>query len=72
MSAPTSYTELAEMLDRLPFIVADARRARGLSLRRAAHEIGISFSTVTRVEQGEDVVLSTITAVLRWLDQSHT
>lgn len=66
---PTPYTELADVIAALPLLVREARRARGLSLRSAAAEIGIGFATVTRIEQGEDCVLSSAVAVLRWLDQ---
>ncbi len=67
-AAPTSYPEIALVLDRLPVLLHEARRARGLSVRAAANEIGISFATVSRIEAGEDCVLSNATAVLRWLD----
>lgn len=66
---PTPYSELADVIAALPLLVCEARRARGLSLRAAAAEIGIGFATVTRIEQGEDCVLSNAVAVLRWLDR---
>lgn len=65
---PTGYDELADVLANLPLLVREARRARGLSLRAAAKEIGVAFSTITRLEHGEDVVLSNAVVVLRWLD----
>lgn len=64
----TPYRELAEIIDRLPLLTREARRARGLSLRMAADKIGISFNTVTRIEHGDDCSLSSAVAVLRWLD----
>lgn len=65
----TPYTELAEVVASLPLLLREARRVRRLSIRAAARELGISFSTVTRIEQGEDCALSNAMAVLRWLDQ---
>ena len=59
MSAkPTPYTEIAEVLDQLPILLHEARRARGLSVRAAAREIGCSFATVNRIELGEDCVIA--------------
>lgn len=65
---PTPYTELADVLDGLPLLVREARRARGLSLRAAADQIGIGFATVSRIEGGNDCALSNAVAVVRWLD----
>ena len=66
---PTPYVELAEVVASLPLLLREARRARRLSMRAAAREMGISFSTVTRIEQGEDCALSNAMTVFRWLDQ---
>jgi hypothetical protein len=44
------------------------REARGLSLRAAAEEIGISFNTLLRIERGNDCRDSNARAVRRWLD----
>lgn len=65
---PTTYSELADVIANLPLLVREARRGRRLSQRGAAEQIGISFSTVSRMEAGEDCVLSNVIAVLRWLD----
>lgn len=67
---PTPYAELADVIASLPLLLREARRARGLSMRAAAKELCISFSTVYRIEQGEDCALSNAVAVLRWLDQT--
>lgn len=64
---PTSYEELADVLDNLPLLLRETRRRRGLSLRATAKEVGTSFSTVTRFENGEDIMLSHASAVLRWI-----
>jgi transcriptional regulator with XRE-family HTH domain len=68
MSTPTPYRELAALVDNLPLLLREARRARGLSQRAAARELGCSFSTVSRMEAGDDCALSNAVAVLRWLD----
>lgn len=67
---PTPYAELADVVGNLPLLLREARRARGLSQRAAATEIGVAFSTVHRIEAGQDCVLSNAVAVLRWLDQA--
>lgn len=64
----TPYTELAEVLNALPLLLREARRARGLSQRATADQLGFNFSTVSRIEAGRDCVLSHASAVLRWLD----
>lgn len=66
--ALTPYTELAEVIASLPLLLRETRRARGLSQRAAADQLGLSFSTISRIETGGDCVLSHATAVLRWLD----
>jgi len=66
----TSYAELADVLGNLPLLLREARRARGLSLRAAAAQLGIGFTTVSRMESGEDCALSSAMAVLRWLGTS--
>ncbi len=68
-AAPTPYPEIADVLGRLPVLLREARRARRLSVRAAAAQLGMSFATVSRIEAGEDCVLSNAVAVLRWLDQ---
>jgi transcriptional regulator with XRE-family HTH domain len=67
-NAPTSYRELADLLDNLPLLIREARRTRGLSLRAAAREIGTSFNTLTRVEHGAQVTSGNAADLLRWLD----
>ena len=49
-----SYAELADLVENLPLIVLENRRRRQISLREAARELGVSFSTISRVERGED------------------
>lgn len=65
--APTSYAELIELLDYLPVLVRETRRRKGLSVRAAAQQAGISFATLARAEQGEDLRRSTFVALLRWV-----
>ncbi|GIF14819.1 helix-turn-helix domain-containing protein [Actinoplanes teichomyceticus] len=66
---PTPYAELADIIASLPLLLREARRTRRLSLRAAAKELGMSFSTVSRIEAGDDCALSNAIAVLRWLDR---
>lgn len=67
-SGLTAYRELADVIGNLPLLLREARRARRLSVRAAAKEVGCSFSTISRMENGEDCALSNAVAVLRWLD----
>jgi len=66
--AQTTYSELAQVLAALPMLLREARRTRRLSIRTAAAEMDMSFSTVNRIESGEDCILSNAVTVLRWLD----
>lgn len=70
MTAPTTYTELGRILTLLGFLAREQRRARGLSLRAAAKEIGVSFSTLDRIEGGENAQIDSALAILKWLDRS--
>lgn len=63
----TSYNELADLLTSLPLLLREARRQRRLSQRAAAEQLGCSFSTVSRIEAGEDCALSNAVAVLKWI-----
>lgn len=65
---PTPYPELAEVLASLPLLVREARRSRRRSQRAAAEQIGVSFSTISRAENGEGLVMANAVAMLRWLD----
>ncbi|MBO3751559.1 helix-turn-helix domain-containing protein [Streptosporangiaceae bacterium NEAU-GS5] len=69
-SQPTTYRELADVLNSIPLLLREARRARGLSQRATAEQLGMSFSTVCRIEDGRDGMVSNALAVLAWLDQT--
>ena len=62
-----SYAELADLVENLPLIVLENRRRRQISLREAARELGVSFSTISRVERGEDFNIRILSDLLRWL-----
>lgn len=68
MSTLTPYAELADVLAALPTLLREARRARRLSMREAGRQLGMSASTVMRIEAGDGGALSNALAVLRWLD----
>lgn len=68
-----TYSEIADVLDALPVIIREARRARGLSLRDAADQIGCSYASLHRFENNiRHVSRSAIPPILRWLDQAST
>lgn len=64
----TTYAELADVLQSLPLLLREARRQRGLSIRKAAVEIGINFATLSRIEAGKGHMIDNGLAVLHWLD----
>lgn len=71
-AAPTSYEEISAVLSQLHVLVREARRQRQISVRLAARQIGISFSTVSRIEAGHDLALSVVMRVLAWLNTPVT
>lgn len=67
--APTPYGEFADVIVNLGLIVREARRARGLSQRAAATQMGgQSYSTISRVENGAACDSTSLLLILRWLD----
>jgi DNA-binding transcriptional regulator YiaG len=68
-AAPSSYPEIIDVLESLPVMLRETRRRKGLSLRQAAEELDVSFSSVTRWERGQTVGLGikVIVRVLRWI-----
>lgn len=61
------YSDLAAMCAEIPMALRVTRRTRGLSLRAAAAEIGISSATISRVESGQGYTVGHLRAILRWL-----
>lgn len=48
--------------------VQDARNDRELTLRAAAEEIGVSFNTLYRAENGHNLTIGTISRIASWAD----
>ena len=71
MSAPTPYSELADVLQYLGLFVREARRTRGHSQREVGRLSGVSFPTVNRVERGRPFDSGTAIALLHYLDPEH-
>jgi hypothetical protein len=69
-SAPTSYQELAHVIEILPELVREKRRRDGLSVRQVGVILDISASTISRFEtrsgeqRGDNLL-----ALLRWVGQ---
>lgn len=64
----TSFGEMAQVIDDLGIIVRNARRAQRLSIRDLCAKIGVSPSTICRIENGRDYSSVSLRAVLLWLD----
>lgn len=67
-----TYGDVAALLERLPALLAAERRARGLSGRGAAAQIGCSQPTISHIETDGTCSLWTAARVLRWLDTPPT
>lgn len=66
--APTSYDELASLVENLPLLVREKRRREGLSIREAARQVGCSFSTLHRFESSDQGWNGRLLPdLLRWL-----
>jgi transcriptional regulator with XRE-family HTH domain len=63
-----TFAEIVEVLDTLPVILRNARRTRRLSVREVARQTGLSFSTISRMENAEEFTSVSLRAVLAWLD----
>lgn len=66
----SSYAELLDLLDHLPVLVREKRRREGLSIRRAAEQNDVSFSTLDRVEKGAECSLAVAKSLLAWVGAS--
>lgn len=61
------YATTAAVLACLPDYVKTKRSVEKLSLREAADQIGISFNTLYRLEQGVEVRVTAARKALQWL-----
>lgn len=67
----TPYSEMAQIISNLAFLVREKRRARRLSMRQVAIEIGINASTIHRLEHGKEVSTANLVSILAWLDWTY-
>jgi transcriptional regulator with XRE-family HTH domain len=51
-------------------LLRDRRATRGLGLRAAAEEAGVSFNTLARVEKGHVPDIETFSRIARWVGRS--
>jgi transcriptional regulator with XRE-family HTH domain len=67
-NASLNETPAAELdLAGLATLIGDRRRSEGLSVRQAAAEAGVSFMTLSRVENGSQPDLATFVQLCAWL-----
>lgn len=64
----STYAELRDVLSRLGTLVRDERRRRGISLRQAEAETGVSNARLCQLENGGTANVTTALALLAWLD----
>lgn len=65
-----SFRVMAAVISELPEIVRANRARRGVSLRQAAEEIGIAFTSLHRFEQMKKTMNQmSIVRLLVWLDR---
>ena len=62
-----TYAELVEVLDDLPLLIRHQRRRTGQSIRAAAKDAGVSFSTLSRWENGKTGPAAQVARILKWL-----
>ncbi len=79
----TTYGEMAAILEQLPTVVRETRRVRRLSVRESCEQIGISTSTLTRIESRTETTpdpeerapagpsLEVVMLILNWLDSGR-
>jgi transcriptional regulator with XRE-family HTH domain len=63
-----SFLELADVLADIPAMVKTTRRARHLSLRAAAGQMGMAHSALANVERGGNYSIQGLKTILEWLD----
>ena len=66
----STYTDLAQVAKALPDLVRTKRERLGWSQRKTAKVLGVSFSTVHRIEAGHDYNSRALPAILRWLAEA--
>ena len=69
---PAPYGELIEVLTNLRLLVRETRRRRGLSIRAAAEQLGLSHTVISRFEEGAGVQLGNAIVLLRWVAAPDT
>jgi ribosome-binding protein aMBF1 (putative translation factor) len=62
------YADLGTVLSMLPQYIRAARTRRGMSMRDLAAEIGVSVSTIHRIESRPSPFPTWLPAVLQWLN----
>jgi transcriptional regulator with XRE-family HTH domain len=69
----TPIGQLITLLDNLPLLVRETRRARHLNLTQAAEQAGIDKTTLHRIERGNvGYRMENVRRLLRWIDQPAT
>jgi transcriptional regulator with XRE-family HTH domain len=63
----TPYGEIITVVDNLPVILREARRRKQASMRDVAKETGLSLTTVSRAEAGENIRTDSMTTLLKWV-----
>lgn len=62
-----SRQPVIEALEGLPVALKVTRLARGVSQREVSRQTGVSYPTISRIEAGDDCLLSNAIAILQWI-----
>lgn len=63
-----AHMTTGDVLLKLPSLCRQHRQAHGLSYRQAAKVIGVPVSALHKLENGGESRLTTVTAVVRWME----
>jgi len=63
-----AHMTTGDVLLKLPVLCRQHRSSHGLSYRQAASIIGVPVSALHKLEAGGESRLSTVTAVVRWME----
>jgi transcriptional regulator with XRE-family HTH domain len=64
---PSPYDILVKAIDELPTLVKHTRDRKGIALRDAAEESGVSFNALSRIERWTPPSVENLRKLLVWM-----